>query len=76
MNEWIDPLDAPEHPEIPGWYATMHSWDIEEGAFPDGHYWDGENWSYKRCPIYLWSIRPFDTEAEAKKWAYDNDNGW
>jgi len=59
-------------PMMVGWYATIHSWDAEEGTFPGANYWDGEKWN-ERLPIFGWSPHPFDTEAAALAWAYEND---
>ena len=40
-HEWIH---APPPADKPGWYAQLVCYDVEEGAFPCGAYWDGEKW--------------------------------
>lgn len=63
-----------DDPTVPGWYATLHSWDFHEGPFPNAHYWNGQNWNMNR-PIYACSPKSFLSREDAEKWAYANDPG-
>jgi hypothetical protein len=82
MNmEWVAEYKGP--PDHPGWYATMHSWDSDEGSFPGVHYWDGKVWKdasgpfgkASSLPIFQRSSDSFDDPREADKWAEDHDPG-
>jgi hypothetical protein len=70
------------NPMQPGWYATLHSWDSDEGAFPDAWYWNGTRWvcwhegpgRNQECnlPIYAHSPEFFANVHQAELWANDN----
>jgi hypothetical protein len=66
-------------PTQPGWYATLHRWDVEEGIFPGAHYWNGSVWRSSEsdyagtnASVQYWPI-VFETQEEAEAYAYDND---
>jgi hypothetical protein len=62
-----------DNPTSPGWYATLHCWDVEEGMFPSAHYWTGSRWQPETSAgIQHWPIM-FDTEDDARQYADDND---
>lgn len=55
----------------PGWYATVHIWDAQEGLFPGAHYWDGTQWD---CPaVIIAHAGPFPEMADASQWAQEHD---
>ena len=74
--------DAPEScPAWPGWYATVHCWDVAEGAFGDAHYWDGQRWldedgDRADLPFGHYVPTKFEAFAEGKAFAEDHDLGW
>jgi hypothetical protein len=55
----------------PGWYATLHCWDADEGLFPDAHFWDGNEWDWNG-PITS-HAGPFESEDATKAWADEHD---
>jgi len=63
----------------PGWYATLHGWEIEEGVFPSAHWWDGEKWlkapnnPHETNAVILHWPQKFDTQEEALAFADAND---
>jgi hypothetical protein len=59
-----------DSPATAGWYATVTCWCAREGMFPGAHYFE-RHWRSGN-PIVAFA-GPFKTEAEAHKWAYDND---
>jgi hypothetical protein len=61
--------ESPE--DKPGWYATLHCWDIAEGIFSGAHYWSGTKWD-SELPITA-HAGPFPTKAEAESWSDAND---
>lgn len=68
-------------PAEPGWYATVHGWEIQEGASGGAHYWDGERWLYENgtvaeLPILVFAPVRFASHAEADAYADANDLGW
>lgn len=70
MNEISWEFDI-DHPDKPGWYATLHCWDFEEGIFDKATEWLGEKWA-DDSPITAWA-GPFPDEATAQEWA-ENHN--
>lgn len=68
------------NPTQPGWYATLHCWDADEGTFPGAHYWNGSAWQSDEhsgvlqtsATIQHWPV-PFNSQEEAETYAYDND---
>lgn len=70
-------------PDSAGWYATMHSWDSDEGSFSGVHWWDGTQWKdasgpfgeKSSRPIFQWSSCSFADPKDADKWAEANDLG-
>ena len=58
-------------PPQPGWYATLHGWDVREGVFPQATEWLGDRWA-RRLPILAWQ-GPFLDEDAAERWAYEHD---
>ena len=60
-----------EHPDKPGWYATLHCWDSVEGIFDRATEWLGEKWA-NALPIIAWA-GPFSDESTAQKWAENNN---
>ena len=70
MNEPTD-WTFTEKPVKPGWYATLHCWDAQEGIFPGSNYWDGEYWD-ESLPFTAYA-GPFDDERSAEQWADDHD---
>lgn len=62
-------------PSEPGWYATVHGWEPQEGAFPGAHYWDGTAWTEPatKVVILMWMAPAFPSQEEAHRWAYDHD---
>lgn len=70
-DSWIWYRD--QLPSVPGWYATRECWDVEEGIFPNAHYWDGKEWvSIYNSGITYWKT-PFDSEEEALKFSQEHD---
>jgi hypothetical protein len=67
---WLDVFEHP--PTAVGWYATTVCWDVEEGIFPDAHYWNGHMWSDGK-PIGHRSPETFPTKPQAEAWAYEHD---
>lgn len=64
---------AHDPPSRPGWYATLHSWDSNEGMFPGAHFWTGSEWEPETSAgIVYWPIL-FALEDEARKYAEDHD---
>lgn len=60
-------------PYRPGWYATLHCWDVVEGAFPGAHYWDGLQWQPEtKASIQHWPI-VFKSEDLAADYAWEHD---
>lgn len=55
-----------------GWYATLHCWEIQEGFFAGGSFWDGIEFT-NRSNVTHWTPGSFDSEKEAKAWASEND---
>lgn len=55
----------------PGWYATVHCWDIQEGMFPRANLWNGEKWDWDG-PIIA-HAGPFETKEAAQEWANKHD---
>jgi hypothetical protein len=66
---WI-PND--DDPTKVGWYAVTRCWDLEEGIFPDAHFWDGRTWD-PNYPIGERSPMAFDSKKEALDWGYEHD---
>ena len=67
-DEWEDDDQLPQQP---GWYATLHCWDSNEGVFPRAMEWLGDRWA-ERLPIYAWQ-GPFPDEEAAVRWADEHD---
>lgn len=65
--------DSGDPPTRHGWYATMHSWDAQEGMFPSAHYWTGSGWMPETSAAILYWPTPFDTEGEAMQYAAEHD---
>lgn len=63
-----------DDPVESGWYATLHTWDVNEGLFPGAHYWDGAEWRDRPRSGLLshWPV-VFDSEEAAKEYAYEHD---
>lgn len=59
--------------ERQGWYATLHSWDPNEGIFPGAHYWDGARWQPETTAALQYWPTVFETEEEACAYAYEHD---
>jgi hypothetical protein len=57
-------------PSEPGWYAVLVCYDSEEGAFPQGAYWDGYAWSWAAVVAFGESRA---TKQLAKELAYEHD---
>lgn len=60
-----------DDPEQVGWYATLMCWDAEEGVFPGGCYWNGQEWD-TNASIRYWPI-VFESKQAATDYAYEND---
>lgn len=60
-----------ENPTMSGWYATTCLWAAQEGYIPGADYWAGK-WASNR-PVVMRSPERFETEEEAKAWAYAHD---
>ena len=79
MNTSDPNLEYDKQPSDPGWYPTLHSWDAQEGFFPDAHYWTGSEWrnapddtNTPTCGIYHWPVRCESKDAaESYAWAHD-----
>jgi hypothetical protein len=63
-------------PAQTGWYATLHCWEVEEGMFPDAHYWNGSEWEPETTASILYWPTQFDSKEEAERFARDNDPEW
>lgn len=63
-------------PTEAGWYATVHGWEIQEGASGGAHYWDGKRWLYENGTVVELPILVFASHAEADAYADANDLGW
>lgn len=72
--EMSEPVDwTSDNPTERGWYATVHCWDPNEGMFPGAHYWDGEQWQPRTSASIQHWRKIFETEQEAKDYAWEHD---
>lgn len=62
-------------PEIKGWYATLHCWEVQEGFFPGSAFWNGEKFT-NDLPISNWVDNVFLSKEEAGEYAVKNDPNW
>ena len=63
-----------EDPTEPGWYATLHCWDANEGVFPGATQWTGSAWETEnRHAAVVGYAGPFPSQEEASAWADVND---
>lgn len=62
-----------DDPVEPGWYATIHCWDPDEGMFPGAHYWNGEHWQPQTSASIQHWRKVFETELEASDYAWEHD---
>lgn len=61
-----------DKPTTAGWYAALVCYDLQEGIFPEGAWWDGNTWEHTHV-VAFGSIHP--TQEEAKTTAYEHDLG-
>jgi len=60
-----------DKPQQEGWYATLFSWEVEEGIFSGASYWNGTRWDSNE-PIFE-CAGPFESNNIAGEWAYENN---
>jgi len=64
-------------PQSAGWYATEKCWDVQEGAFPGAHYWNGTEWLDAPGPFNLrFHPQRFETKDAAEQFAEECDFGF
>jgi hypothetical protein len=67
-------LKAKKTPHSAGWWPVLRCWDVEEGHFPGGEYWDGSQWSARA--VVSWIDQPCSSKDGAAALAEINDPGW
>jgi hypothetical protein len=72
MIEWEYCHKSKPRHDLPGYYATLYSWETYEGGWNEVNYWDGQNWK-DRMPVIAFA-GPFETEYKAHEWMCDNEN--
>lgn len=66
-----------DNPSAEGWYATLHAWDVQEGFFPDAHYWNGKEWLDEHgrstnASVMHWPT-VFESYGSANAFAWEHD---
>jgi len=57
----------------PGWYPILWTYSPAEGIFPDGAYWNGDQWFWNSAtppPVIAFIPTRFPNRDEAAEFAY------